>query len=80
MAKKETAVKAEYKVLGDKFKEKKAANEALAAIHGKGFKGAGLMVKGAEFIILHGTYKTLAIANANAAAITKAGFKAAVEE
>lgn len=80
MAKKETTAKAEYKVLGDKFKEKKAAQEVLAAIHGKGFKGTGLMVKGTEFIILYGTYKTLAIANANAAAITKAGFKAAVEE
>lgn len=69
----------EYKIIGDKFKDKTKANEELKQIFSKGFKGAGLMIQENEFVILFGTYATEQIAKANLAAVQKAGFTAGIE-
>lgn len=80
-AAKETKKQAkEYKVTGKRFKNKSKANTELKEVFKKGFKSAGLMVQGSEFVILFGTYTTAQTAKANAAAIEKAGFTAAVTE
>lgn len=70
----------EYKVTGKGFKNKSEANTELKKVFEKGFKSAGLMVQGNEFVILFGTYTTVQIAKANAAAVEKAGFTATVTE
>lgn len=70
----------EYKVTGKSFKDKSEANTELKEVFKKGFKSAGLMVQGSEFVILFGTYTTAKIAKANAAAVEKAGFTATVAE
>lgn len=70
----------EYKVTGKGFKSKSEANTELKKVFEKGFKSAGLMVRGSEFVILFGTYTTAQIAKANAAAVEKAGFTATVTE
>lgn len=70
----------EYKVTGKGFKSKSEANTELKKVFEKGFKSAGLMVQGSEFVILFGTYTTAQIAKANAAAVEKAGFTATVTE
>lgn len=70
----------EYKVIGKSFKDKSEANTEIKKVFEKGFKSAGLMVRGNEFVILFGTYTTAQIAKANAAAIEKAGFTATVAE
>lgn len=70
----------EYKVIGKGFKSKSEANTELKKVFEKGFKSAGLMVQGNEFVILFGTYTTAQIAKANAAAVEKAGFTATVTE
>lgn len=83
--KKETVTKVkkevkEYKVIGKSLKSKTEANAELREVFKKGFKSAGLMVQGGEFVILFGTYTTAQIAKANAAAVEKAGFTATVTE
>lgn len=70
----------EYKITGDKFKDKTKANEELKQIFSKGFKSAGLMIQDNEFVILFGTYETEQIAKANLEAVLKAGFTAKIEE
>lgn len=83
-AKNATAEKAEskkvksYKVTGERFKSKKNAAEKLRKVHEKGFKSAGLMVAGNEFVILFGTYATEQDARVNAEAISGKGFRAEV--
>lgn len=52
----------EYKVTGKGFKSKSEANTELKKVFEKGFKSAGLMVQGSEFVILFGTYTTAQIA------------------
>lgn len=81
-AKKDTAEKQikAYKVTGKKLKSKTEANKELKEVFKKGFKNAGLMVQGDEFVILFGTYPTEQIAKANAEAVKKSGFTVAVEE
>ncbi len=69
-----------YKVTGKSFKNKSEANTELKKVFEKGFKSAGLMVQGGEFVILFGTYTTAQIAKANAAAVEKVGFAATVAE
>ncbi len=71
---------AAYKVVGDKFSSKKKAEELLKKAIEKGFKGAGLMVMGTDFIVLFGTYGTLPIAKANMEAVKKSGFNAGIME
>lgn len=70
----------EYKVTGKSFKDKSEANTELKKVFEKGFKSAGLMVRGNEFVILYGTYTTAQVAKANAAAVEKVGFEATVAE
>lgn len=70
----------EYKVIGDRFRNKKEAKEALRKVFDKGFKGVGLMIEGNEFIILFGTYTTEEIVKVNLEEIIKAGFAAAIKE
>lgn len=70
----------EYKVTGKGFRSKSEANTQLKKVFEKGFKSAGLMVQGNEFVILFGTYTTAQIAKANEAAVEKAGFTATVTE
>ena len=40
-----------YKVIGEHFKGKNEANNAIKEIHKKGFKSAGLCVRENEFVI-----------------------------
>ena len=70
----------EYKVVGDKSNSKKKAEESLKKALEKGFKGAGLMVKGTDFMVLFGTYGTSQIAEANVEAVKKSGFNAEIME
>ncbi|MCI8483515.1 MAG: hypothetical protein HFH41_04160 [Lachnospiraceae bacterium] len=70
----------EYRVVGGKFKNKAEANTALKEIFKKGFKNAGLMVLGNEFVVLFGTYNTAYAAEMNAEAVKKAGFKSEILE
>lgn len=79
-AKEATKQAKEYKVTGKSFKSKQEANTELKKVFEKGFKSAGLMVRGNEFVILYGTYTTAQVAKANAAAVEKAGFTATVAE
>lgn len=79
-AKEATKQAKEYKVTGKSFKGKQEANTELKKVFEKGFKSAGLMVRGNEFVILYGTYTTAQVAKANAAAVEKAGFTATVAE
>lgn len=79
-AKEATKQAKEYKVTGKSFKSKQEANTELKKVFEKGFKSAGLMVQGNEFVILYGTYTTAQVAKANAAAVEKAGFTATVAE
>lgn len=67
-----------YKVIGERTKSKEEANNAVKEAHKKGFKNAGLMVLGKEFIALYGTYETITIAKESAAAAGKAGLKAEI--
>lgn len=78
----ETEAKAEtgYRIIGRSYKTKRGANEAVTAAHKKGFKNAGLFVQGDEFVLLYGTYATKMIADANLAAVKKAGFNDAKVE
>lgn len=69
-----------YKVIGEHFKNKNKANNAIKEIHKKGFKCAGLCVRKNEFVILFGSYDTAAMARANLAAIKTAGFTAEIEQ
>ena len=76
----ETIKKAQgYKVIGEHFKGKNEANNAIREAHKKGFKTAGLCVRGNEFVMLFGSYDTETVAKANLAALKTAGFKAEVE-
>ncbi len=81
-AQQETEIKAKkaiaYKVIGEKTKSKLEANNAVKEAHKKGFRSAGLMVLNGSFVVLYGTYATIAIAKANAAAVTAAGLKAEI--
>lgn len=70
----------EYKVVGDKFSNKKKAEELLKKALEKGFKGAGLIVQGSDFMVLFGNYGTLPIAEANVEAVRKSGFNAEIIE
>lgn len=70
----------EYKIIGDKFKDKTKANEVLKQVFSKGFKGTGLMIQENGFVILFGTYATEQIAKANLAVVQKAGFTAEIVE
>ena len=70
----------EYKVIGERFKSKEKANSSLEKAFEKGFKNAGLLVQGNEFVILYGTYNTEQIAKANAEAVKKQGFVASIAE
>lgn len=76
----ETKQAKEYKITGGSFKTKEEANMELEKAFAKGFKKAGLMVRGREFMVLFGTYASAQIAKANLEAITKAGFEANVLE
>ena len=69
-----------YKVIGEHFKDKNEANNAIKEIHKKGFKSAGLCVRENEFAILFGSYDTAAMARVNLAAINTAGFTAEIEQ
>ena len=69
-----------YKVIGEHFKDKNEANNAIKEIHKKGFKRDGFCVRENEFVILFGSYDTEAIARANLAAIQTAGFTAEIEQ
>lgn len=69
-----------YKVIGEHFKGKNEANNAIREAHKKGFKTAGLCVRENEFVILFGSYDTAAMARANLAAIKTAGFTAEIEQ
>lgn len=80
ITKKEKKQTKEYKVIGKRFTDKAKANTELKDVFKKGFKGAGLMVAGNEFVILFGTYTTEQIANANKAAVEKAGFVVEIAE
>lgn len=68
-----------YKVLGERFESKDKAKDATREAHKKGFKSAGLCVRGGKFVLLFGTYATAAIARANLAAVQTAGFTAEIE-
>lgn len=68
-----------YKVTGDRFDSKNEADLAVEEAHKKGFRSAGLCVRGSEFVILFGSYDTAPIARANLEAIKKAGFSANIE-
>ena len=68
-----------YKVIGEHFKGKDEAHNAIKGIHKKGFKSAGLCVRENEFVILFGSYDTETVARANLAAIKAAGFTAKIE-
>jgi hypothetical protein len=70
----------EYMVIGDRFKEKKAADKALGELFAKGFKGARLIVQGTEFVILFGTYGNAQTARLNLEAVKKAGINASITE
>lgn len=70
----------EYKLIGRRFKDKTKAKAELKEVFKKGFKGAGLMVAGDEFVILFGAYTTEQIAIANKEAVEKAGFVAEIAE
>ena len=74
VTKEETKQAKEYKITGESFKSKEEANTELKKAFAKGFKKAGLMVRGREFMVLFGTYTMEQIAKANAEAIKKAGF------
>ena len=69
-----------YKVIGDSFKTKREAQNAIREAHKKGFKGTGLVVIGAEFVTLFGSYETAESARANLEVITTAGFNAEIAE
>ncbi|MDE6567917.1 MAG: hypothetical protein K2K70_09350 [Lachnospiraceae bacterium] len=69
-----------FKVTGKKLKNKSEATVELEEIFKKGFKSAGLMVQGNEFVILFGTYTTEQSAKKNLAAIKTAGFTAQIEQ
>lgn len=69
-----------YKVIGEGFRGKSEAGKRLKEISRKGFKDAGLMVRGDKFVILFGTYGNEHMAKANAEAIVKAGFEAQIAE
>lgn len=82
MQKKETKAKKEvkeYKVIGKTFESKLAAMTELKEVFKKGFKNAGLMVRGNKFVILFGSYPTERIAQNNVAAIKKMGITVEVE-
>jgi septal ring-binding cell division protein DamX len=64
-----------YKLIGQRTKSKDEANSAIREAHKKGFRSAGLMVKGEEFVVLFGTYATSAAARANLEAVKAAGFE-----
>ena len=68
----------EYRVVGEKFKNKQEAYAELKKVFKKGFHKAGFIIQGNEFAILFGTYATEKIAKANVVAVQKAGFKAEV--
>lgn len=65
----------EYKVIGEGSRKKSEAGKRLKEVSRKGFKDAGLMVRGDEFVILFGTFGNEHMAKANAEAIAKAGFE-----
>lgn len=68
----------EYKVIGDRFAGKHDAEEKIKEVSQKGFKSAGLMVQGGEFVVLFGTYDNEQAAKKNAEAIAGAGFAAEI--
>lgn len=69
-----------YKVIGEHFKGKNEANNAIREAHKKGFKTVGLCVRENEFVMLFGSYDTETVAKANLAALKTAGFKAEIEQ
>lgn len=70
----ETKQAKEYKITGGSFKTKEEAKMELEKAFAKGFKKAGLMVRGREFTVLFGTYAIEQTAKANAEVMKKAGF------
>lgn len=74
-----TKKKTQYRIIGKAFREKQEAVKELADIRKKGFKSAGLMVRGNNFVILFGTYPTEQIAEKGVAVIKKMGIAAEVE-